>query len=578
MLSNFVAVYKKSHVSLIRVGLFSLIIQNGPVLAEIPWSATHNYEKVQLTKTLSASMGLEKTINTSTALDLIPESTNSTVQNTIAASPVETSIDQVTLSKSMNSITSVSQLSNVLPTDWFFQAFQSLVKRYDCLEGYPDGILRGSRAHTRYEFAAKMNTCFNKINERVGSLSLVNLIVIQRLQNQFRAELAILQSQVKELEEHTAKLEANQVSITTKFAGQAIFAVTGGNFSGEHIVSPTGTEIKSKKPSSTFIYKVSLDLNTSFSRTDLLKIRLSTGSDRGDDNTAGLLEPTFGSVLDFSAKPSNDGQLGLSRLYYTFTPFQNFTVSLGPTITATDYVDRNSYANLSFLDFSTQALINNPILFPINGLGSGAAVDWNPGKGALTLRAVYVAGDAANAKFQGVIRSVSPFTRLLYPSEGGKRGLFSDPYQGAIELEYSPSRNFALRLQYGGGHVLDGRFDVFGVNFELAFSQQLAVFGRYGYGSYENTAFGEINPSYWMAGVALRDLFVLSALAGLATSQPFVESAIGNATQTNIEAFYNFPLRDNIRITPLIQVIFNPANQSSNGTIVTGTLRTVFSF
>ena len=35
---------------------------------------------------------------------------------------------------------------------------------------------------------------------------------------------------------------------------------------------------------------------------------------------------------------------------------------------------------------------------------------------------------------------------------------------------------------------------------------------------------------------------------------------------------------DNIRVTLLVQAIVHPANQNANGTIVTGTLRTVFSF
>ncbi|MBH8562552.1 carbohydrate porin [Nostoc sp. CENA67] len=38
------------------------------------------------------------------------------------------------------------------------------------------------------------------------------------------------------------------------------------------------------------------------------------------------------------------------------------------------------------------------------------------------------------------------------------------------------------------------------------------------------------------------------------------------------------PISDNIRVTPLVQVIIDPGNQSSNGTIFTGTVRTVFSF
>ncbi|MDZ7950520.1 carbohydrate porin [Nostoc sp. DedQUE09] len=81
-----------------------------------------------------------------------------------------------------------------------------------------------------------------------------------------------------------------------------------------------------------------------------------------------------------------------------------------------------------------------------------------------------------------------------------------------------------------------------------------------------------------MGGVAFPDLFVENALAGIAVGQPFIASEIGDLTQTNFEAFYNFPINNNIRVTPVFQVITNPANQSVNGTILTGTLRTVFSF
>ncbi len=38
----------------------------------------------------------------------------------------------------MAQVTSVSQLSDVKPTDWAFQALQSLVERYGCIVGYPD--------------------------------------------------------------------------------------------------------------------------------------------------------------------------------------------------------------------------------------------------------------------------------------------------------------------------------------------------------------------------------------------------------------------------------------------------------
>jgi porin len=404
------------------------------------------------------------------------------------------------------------------------------------------------------------------------------LVTLQRLQEDFTAELATLRGRVDTLEARSVELEANQFSTTTKLTGQAIFAVNAGGFEGDRIVDVRGREIANEDPNATILYRVALDLDTSFFGTDRLKIRLDTGSNGGGDNVAGVLEPNFGSVLDFSVKPPRDGDIGASRVYYTFSPLKDFTVSLGPAIVPTDYVDRNSYANLSFRDFSTQAMVNNYILFPINGQSSGAFVEWNPGRGAFKVRTMYVAADAANASNQGIIRGVSPVIRVLFPSGGGNRGLFGDSYQGTVEVEYSPNRAFALRLQYSGGSIFDNCFDVLGVNAELALSQQLAIFGRYGYGSYNNTAFGDLNPNYWMAGVAFRDLFVPGTLAGIAAGQPFIESAVGNATQTNFEAFYNFPLSNNIRITPLVQVITNPANQDANGIIVTGTVRTVFSF
>ncbi|MEM9544177.1 MAG: S-layer homology domain-containing protein, partial [Cyanobacteria bacterium P01_E01_bin.42] len=50
--------------------------------------------------------------------------------------------------------TGASQFSDVSPGDWAFQALDDLVRRYDCLKGYPNGTYRGNRALSRYEFAA----------------------------------------------------------------------------------------------------------------------------------------------------------------------------------------------------------------------------------------------------------------------------------------------------------------------------------------------------------------------------------------------------------------------------------------
>lgn len=510
----------------------------------------------------------------------------------------------VEASEPMSQVTNVNQLNDVQPNDWAFQALQSLVERYGCIAGYPNGTFRGNRAMTRYEFAAGLNACLDRINELIATATadLVkkdDLATLQRLQEQFSAELATLRGRVDALEARASELSANQFSTTTKLQGQAIISVTAGGFSGDSIIDATGRRFTGQ-PNATLVYRGGIDLNTSFSGTDLLKMRLDGGSGflengrpaGGRDNAAGFLEPFFGSTPDYSTKPPTTNQdFGISRLQYQFRPTPDLMVLVGPVMTTTDHIDFNSYAKLAFLDFSTQAFSNNYILFPIDFPSAGAVVDWKPGQGALSLRAAYAAIDAFNPINQGPITGgTTQFLEVLYsgnfgpprpgtpPRDNGSRGLFGDSFQGTVELEYAPSRSFAVRLQYAGGEVFDNRFDVFGANFELTLGQKLGIFGRYGYGSYNNTDFGDINPNYWMAGVAMRDLFTRGALAGFAVGQPFIANEIGNSTQTNYELFYNYPFSRNIQVTPTIQLIDNAANQGSNGTIIMGTLRTVFSF
>lgn len=137
--------------------------------------------------------------------------------------PADSSIEQVT---------SVSQLSDVQPTDWAFGALQSLVERYGCIAGYPDGTYRGNRAMTRYEFAAGINACLDNIRESIGKSTdnlakRDDLIKVQRLQEEFAAEIATIRGRVDVLEARTSELEANQFSTTTKLSGFTVFGIQG---------------------------------------------------------------------------------------------------------------------------------------------------------------------------------------------------------------------------------------------------------------------------------------------------------------------------------------------------------------
>ena len=527
----------------------------------------------------------------------------------VAATPTlaetTTSVSQVSQAMSSDpvaqNVTSVSQLSDVRPTDWAFTALQSLVERYGCIAGYPDSTFRGRQATSRFEFAAGLNACLDKINEIISAgladkVSKEDLATLQKLQEEFAAELATLRGRVDALDAKTAKLEAQQFSTTTKLSGEAIMSVQGasGNTANPLAVPPI--------PSSTNIFvssRVRLDLNTSFTGSDLLRTRLEVGNG-GPTNIPGVFGAGattgtngVGSNIGFQTYGQDYTGLGsnfvLAKLRYDFN-LGDARISLGPVMHAYDHIDTNSFANNEAVDFASTFFINNPLMVLVNGQtgGAGAAFDLNVGKSAFTVRGLYLAGNASSPTTVNTNGSIT------------NGGLFGDAYQATAELEFAPKnadgdKPFAIKLQYTNGAVNNTTVNAGGVNVEWKFAKGAAIFGRYGFGTLDNrggfaatspftAGLGanalatNLSPQTWMAGFAFPDLFKEGALAGIAVGQPLIESQIGNATQTNLELFYNFPVTNNIRITPDVQFIFNPNNNSTNSTIFVGTLRTVFSF
>lgn len=493
-------------------------------------------------------------------------------------------------------VTSVSQLSDVRPTDWAFTALQSLVERYGCIAGYPDRTFRGKQSTSRYEFAAGLNACLDKINEIISAgladkVGKEDLAVLQKLQAEFAAELVTLRGRVDALDSKTAKLEAQQFSTTTKLESQVITAVSASGSRSDFLLTPNGTPTtNSGKANPTVISRVRLNFNTSFTGEDLLLTRLEVGNsgtnlnnslDNAGDVFLGFTGFNNSSKFDYSGVGTT---VTLNRLRYDFPIGKNIQASIGAVMSLNDHIDQNSFANDESVDFAGGLFINNPLILPVND-GAGGAISWNIAN-AFTLRAGYVAANAA-----------SPTANAVAPNGITNRGLSGDPYQGTVELEFAPKNSdqekpFAVRLQYTRAAVNNLDYNTGGVNLEWAFNRAIAVFGRYGFGNissrgtaialalptYTTSADSSINPQTWSAGLAFPDLFKEGAMAAIAIGQPFIESKVGNATQTNVELFYRFPLFSNISITPDLQFIFNPNNNSGNSTITVGTLRTVFSF
>ena len=124
-------------------------------------------------------------------------------------------------------VTSISQFSDVYPTDWAYQALANLIERYGCVAGYPNGTFRGNRAMSRYEAAALLNACLDRVTEMTDE--------VKRLVKAFEKELAIVKARVDGLEAKVGELEATQFSTTTKLKGKVRF-VMGSAYRGDGYV------------------------------------------------------------------------------------------------------------------------------------------------------------------------------------------------------------------------------------------------------------------------------------------------------------------------------------------------------
>jgi Carbohydrate-selective porin, OprB family/S-layer homology domain len=500
----------------------------------------------------------------------------------------------------VSQVSSVSELSDVDPNQWAFQALKSLVERYGCIEGYPSKKYLGNRPLSRYEFAAGLNACLDKVGEQIAAATSNlatkdDLATVQRLQEEFKTELATLKGRTDVLEAKTKELEAQQFSTTTKLAATEVFGLTGGSAGGDVVLpgaasafgdsdsTGTGGLVPGGRANTTFVSRTRLNFLTSFTGDDLLTIRLAAST--GDD-----VSTTFGAGdLNYSdntgGATNGNNRVSIDQVVYSNRIGESFRYFVGPALDPKIIIDTNSFANNEEGDFSSTLFINNPFLFEVvGGDNPGAGFDWSLSQ-SVSLRAVYNAAEGGQ-------------------SFGfGSGGFFGGASQILTELEVKPSETSAIRLQYArlneqgtaltaalAGNIINSTTDVFGINAEWAITPNFGLFGRYGTASTRVNsavdAYGDISANTYQIGFSLPDLFAPGNTLGVSYGQPIrvhagTQNGIGltpSGRQNNIEVFYSFRLNDNITLTPDLQFISQPSNIASNPSITVGTLRMVFKF
>lgn len=523
----------------------------------------------------------------STSEASVPQNTLQLAQATAEGADSLTQVSQYSEegSTSAGQVTSVSQLSDVQPTDWAFQALQSLVERYGCIAGYPNGTYRGNRAMTRYEFAAGLNACMDRVNELIASatadlVTKEDLATLQKLQEEFQAELATLKGRVDALEARTSQLEAQQFSTTTKLQGEVIFAPTGATGDNQIV----------------FQNRVRLALNTSFTGKDLLVTRLASGNaprfdlpDTGFD-TEGL--QTF--------QLTNSGNdIGLDWLAYYFPIGKKGQVYI-PAVGGlhVDYVVTTANPYLEDFGGGSGALSQfgqSNSIYNIGG-GTGVGLTFKPND-KIGVNIGYLAGGSDNP--------ASPLER---------NGVFNGSYAALAQVSFQPLKG-RLKLaatyvnsyhgpntpifSYGGASPVVGTDianEPFGTgaavgansgglsaSFQISPRIVLSAWGSYTKAG-EKGSSREADIWSYAVGAAFPDLFFKGNLGGVivgaipysADAPGVSDSADNNNVPLHVEGFYKFQLNNFISVTPGVIYQMNPG-QGDNESVI-GTLRTTFKF
>ena len=452
--------------------------------------------------------------------------------NAVAAEASETvSVDALTAAEPVQlaQVTSVSELSDVSPSDWAFTALQRLVEEYGCIEGYPDRTYRGNRAMTRYEFAAGLNACLDVVIQLIDTVDQDQLDTILRLQEEFAAELATLRGRVDTLEADVAELEAIQFSTTTKLRGQVLANLV------IPFDAPAGAD------DTTFEYRARMNFDTSFTGEDRLRVRFQAG-----DN-AGALAP-FG----LAASGGGNDNVTLNDVYYSFPIGERLSA-----IVAANSIVTDDFVSSTIVPFDGPAVADpsGPVFYDQFAGGDGVAAGVNF---ALTENFIldlgYASGnDAAGLTpsnpANGIFDNNSYIAQLNYLSDGiidaavayigGDGGTADDAIAGLLSLDF-------------GGFIIGGY-----------------------YAAVDGTAGQDLDS--WQAGVAFPDFLGTGNQAGL------YYAAIGDATAGVdpylIEGYYEFALNEYLTVTPaLIYGDLDTNVAGADDSRFWGAIRTTFSF
>lgn len=463
---------------------------------------------------------------------------------------------------SVNQVTNVNQLRDVSPADWAYEALRSLVDRYGCIVGYPDQTYRGNKALSRYEFAAGLNACLNQIERLIASSEAVareDIETVNRLLQEFEAEIATIGGRVDSLEGRVAFLDDHQFSTTTKLQGEVVFSLAQEfNFDNQAV----------------FQDRVRLAFVSSFTGKDSLYTRIDAGN-------AATFNGIETGAFTHNFNNGNNVELGWLAYYFpigdkidvylpaAFPLWQDFVPTVSP------YLDSFTGATASLSSFGE----SSPIYKIGLAAGGGIGVNLKPFD-KVTISGGYFADQSFN------------------PSEGN--GLLDGDFAALGQITLTPNDNIQLAATYVRGYFQDGSgiFDTgvgtnsasdplngstittnsYGVEAALTLLDSKVAFNAFGVLTQADATAGDDDNDIWSYGLGLAfpDLGKEGNLGGIiAGVEPYAES---EDNPIHLEGFYKYQLNDNVSVTPGLIYIIAPNGNADDDDAVIGVLRTTFTF
>jgi len=501
----------------------------------------------------------------------------------VAATAGELNLDSVNKYAAEEQVTSISQFSDVKPTDWAYQALSNLIERYGCVAGYPGGTYKGGRAMTRFEAAALLNACLDRVSEVTDEL--------KKLMAEFEKELAVLKGRVDGLEAKVGVLEAQQFSTTTKLKGLATMVLGGTTYGSNNFAAAQGTALGGASLTNglTFNYDLRLNLDTSFTGKDLLRTRLRAGN-FGASSFAG--NPVAGTLIEAAFQEPTSGfanVVGIDRLFYQFPIGGSFTATFGGRVRQDDMLAMwpSVYPADSILDFFTYA--GSPQTYSLN-LGAGAGLWWQQNGFSISANYVSNNGGVGNPAAGGIGSTASGGT---FTSQFGYAG---NNWGAAVAYTYgqnftnttstrafnflaastgrSSSNNLALSAYWQPSQT--GWIPSISAGWGIGTTNLLNAVGG-------GTPNGSFTAASWSVGLQWDDAFVKGNALGMAFGQmPFVTRMNTTTNPTNNQTvandgnwawewWYKFQVTDNISVTPGFFYLSKPLGQATPNTNTAGT-------